>query len=73
MSDPRKQIPPQREEPERPRETTEEATQPGEERGERVETGRGIARGGHAEGDVPGATGDDAHDPRAGRTPPGGG
>jgi hypothetical protein len=44
-----------------------DATTPAEERGERIETGRRIARGGKDEGEVPGATGDDADDPRAGR------
>lgn len=45
----------------------QEVTTPAEERGERLETGRQIARGGKSEGQVPGATGDDADDPRAGR------
>jgi len=44
-----------------------DATTPAEERGERIETGRRIARGGKNEGEVPGATGDDASDPRAGK------
>jgi hypothetical protein len=33
-----------------------DAPQPSEERGERLDTGRTIARGGKAQGDVPGAT-----------------
>lgn len=33
-----------------------EATQPAEERGERVDTGKQIARGGKTGGEVPGAT-----------------
>jgi len=37
-----------------------------EEWGERVETGRQIARGGKEEGCPPGATGDSPGDPRAG-------
>lgn len=40
---------------------------PAEERGERIETGRDIARGGQQEGTVPGATGDDPTDPRSGK------
>jgi hypothetical protein len=42
-----------------------DATTPAEERGERIETGRKIARGGKEEGTVPGATGDDPTDPRS--------
>jgi hypothetical protein len=38
-----------------------------EEWGDRVETSRDIARGGQDDGPVPGATGDDASDPRSGR------
>jgi hypothetical protein len=38
-----------------------------EEWGERIETGRQIARGGKTEGCVPGATGEDAADPRSGK------
>jgi hypothetical protein len=49
-----------------PTPTEQDATTPAEERGERLETGRQIARGGKPEGQVPGATGDDAADPRAG-------
>lgn len=45
----------------------EDATTPAEERGERIETGRRIARGGKEEGDVPGATSDDHADPRSGK------
>ena len=41
-------------------------TTPAEEWGDRVETGRQIARGGKSTGCVPGATGDDAADPRSG-------
>lgn len=37
-----------------------------EEWGERVETGRDIARGGKSDGTVKGATGDDPTDPRSG-------
>jgi hypothetical protein len=44
--------------------TQEDTTTPAEERGERVETGRHIARGGKEEGPVPGATGDRAADSR---------
>jgi hypothetical protein len=43
----------------------QDATTPAEEWGERIETGRTIARGGKQGGDVPGATGDDRSDPRA--------
>lgn len=43
-----------------------DATSPAEERGERIETGRQIARGGKQEGEIPGATGDDRDDPRSG-------
>ena len=50
-----------------PESTEQDATTPAEERGERLETGRQIARGGKQEGPVPGATGDDAADPRAGK------
>jgi hypothetical protein len=46
----------------------QDATTPAEERGERLETGRTIARGGKQKGDVPGATGDDRTDPRAGQS-----
>jgi hypothetical protein len=49
-----------------PEPTQQEATTPAEERGERIETGRDIARGGKQSGSVPGATGDDPKDPRAG-------
>jgi hypothetical protein len=38
-----------------------------EEWGDRVETGRDIARGGKESGAVPGATGDDPADPRSGQ------
>ena len=48
-----------------PTPTEQDATTPAEERGERIETGRTIARGGRQEGTVPGATGDDPEDPRA--------
>lgn len=51
----------------KPEPTEQDATTPAEERGERVETGRQIARGGKTHGDVPGATGDDANDPRTGK------
>lgn len=37
-----------------------------EEWGERIETGRQIARGGKTSGSVPGATGDNPGDPRSG-------
>ena len=50
--------------------TTPPADQPTtqqEEWGERIETSRDIARGGKADGAVPGATGDDQTDPRSGR------
>jgi hypothetical protein len=43
-------------------------TLPGEERGERVDTGRTIGRGGRAQGDVPGADESGPPDERAGRT-----
>jgi hypothetical protein len=49
-----------------PEPAEQDATTPAEERGERIETGRTIARGGQREGTVPGATGDDRSDPRAG-------
>ena len=49
----------------RPGEATE-ATTPAEERGERMETGRQIARGGKQDGPVAGATSDDSTDPRSG-------
>jgi hypothetical protein len=49
-----------------PAPTEQDATTPAEERGERLETGRQIARGGKQDGSVPGATGDDATDPRSG-------
>lgn len=42
-------------------------TTPAEEWGDRVETGRDIARGGHEGGQVPGATGDEPADPRSGQ------
>jgi len=41
-------------------------TTPAEEWGDRVETGRDIARGGKDQGEVPGATGDEPTDPRSG-------
>jgi hypothetical protein len=41
--------------PEDPDGATDRQLQPAEERGERLETGKSIARGGRAEGDVPGA------------------
>jgi hypothetical protein len=47
--------------------TKQDTTTPAEERGERIDRGRDIARGGKREGPVPGATGDDAKDPQAGR------
>ena len=50
-----------------PTPTEQDATTPAEERGEPIEAGRQIARGGKQEGHVPGATGDDAGDPRAGK------
>lgn len=43
-----------------------EATSPAEERGERMETGRQIARGGKQFGHVAGATSSESSDPRAG-------
>jgi hypothetical protein len=43
------------------------STSGAEERGERIETGRQIARGGKDQGCVPGATGDDLNDPRSGQ------
>jgi hypothetical protein len=49
-----------------PEETRDYPTTPAEERGERIETGRQIARGGKKEGEVPGATGDEPADPRSG-------
>lgn len=49
---------------------SEPATTPAEEWGERVETGRQIARGATTEGIVPGAMGDDVFDPRSGVNPP---
>ncbi len=49
----------------KPGEATE-ATTPAEERGERMETGRQIARGGKQDGPVPGATAQDSTDPRSG-------
>lgn len=49
-----------------PEETREYPTSPAEERGERIETGRQIARGGKPDGRVAGATGDDPADPRSG-------
>ena len=48
--------------PPKPRPTTES-----EEWGDRIETGRQIARGGTDHGDVPGAMGDDHTDPRSGQ------
>ena len=56
------------EDPQKP--TTPPAGQPTtqqEEWGDRVETGRDIARGGKQDGTVPGATGDDPTDPRNGK------
>jgi hypothetical protein len=38
-----------------------------EERGERNETGRHVARGGKQQGDVNGASGDEKQDPRSGK------
>jgi hypothetical protein len=61
MTNPNKPNPPAP----NPKPADQDATTPAEERGERIETGRQIARGGHQEGDVPGATGDDRSDPRA--------
>jgi len=43
-------------------------TSPAEEWGERVDLGRQIAQGGREKGGTPGSTGDDPHDPRAGKT-----
>ncbi|HVK08744.1 MAG TPA: hypothetical protein VM597_08210 [Gemmataceae bacterium] len=52
--------------PEQPEGTENYPTTPAEERGERIETGRQIARGAKPEGEVKGATGDDPDDPRSG-------
>lgn len=49
-----------------PKPAEQDAATPAEERGERLETGRTIARGGKQSGPVPGATGDDPNDPRSG-------
>lgn len=49
----------------KPGEATE-ATTPAEERGERMETGRQIARGGKQTGHVAGATSSESTDPRSG-------
>jgi hypothetical protein len=43
-----------------------QTTTPAEEWGERLDTGRQIARGGDDVGCVRGAVGDDVHDPRSG-------
>ncbi|OWK44498.1 hypothetical protein [Fimbriiglobus ruber] len=56
---------PENSNPPKPRSTTDS-----EEWGERIETGRQIARGGKDQGHVPGATGDDQTDPRSGQEEP---
>ena len=52
--------------PPEPEGTRDYPTTPAEERGERIETGRQIGRGGKPEGEVEGATGDEPADPRSG-------
>ncbi len=44
-------------------------TTPAEERGERLDTGKTIARGGKTTGDVPGATPQDGHEPPSAAPP----
>lgn len=46
-------------EPKHPPGTRKPETQPAEERGERLDTGKTIARGGKEDGDVPGAEPDE--------------